>query len=255
MHQTYARLAKTTGPKLLSTVERGTAFEERSLRLARMHLSMALSRVGGKSDGGVDLQGWWWLPSGVDGAPPTARRRLRILAQCKAEAKKLGPNYVREMEGVLYRHIHEELGTFGGGGGGGGSGGGSASHNSTATPSNLATPAPLVAVLMSQSAFTREAVLRAQSSHVPFLLLHLPPLPDDTANAVPQSVDNVGTVIWNPALGGAKGLLGGEIDIRWERAVGSAAGGGTVVGRPGLWTASGERIESWVPESNGSGDG
>ena len=46
----------------LSNVHRGTAFEKRSLELLQSTMSMSLTRVGGKSDGGVDLLGWWWLP-------------------------------------------------------------------------------------------------------------------------------------------------------------------------------------------------
>ncbi|KAJ7484691.1 hypothetical protein FB451DRAFT_1393217 [Mycena latifolia] len=62
--------------------------------------------------GGIDLMGWWWLPPtdsdprrSDSGSDAPKRRRLRVLAQCKAEKKKMGPNYVREMEGVLYRYM------------------------------------------------------------------------------------------------------------------------------------------------------
>jgi hypothetical protein len=48
--------------KLLSTVHRGTAFENRALSLLTEHMSMSLTRVGGSNDGGVDLIGWWWVP-------------------------------------------------------------------------------------------------------------------------------------------------------------------------------------------------
>jgi hypothetical protein len=49
--------------RLLSTVQRGTAFEYRALALLTKHLSMSLTRVGGSYDGGVDLIGWWWVPT------------------------------------------------------------------------------------------------------------------------------------------------------------------------------------------------
>lgn len=49
--------------KLLSNVHRGTAFEYRALSLLTEHMSMSLTRVGGCNDGGVDLIGWWWIPS------------------------------------------------------------------------------------------------------------------------------------------------------------------------------------------------
>jgi len=59
---------------------------------------MSLSQVGGAGDGGVDLRGWWTIPKS-----PTSieGRRLRVLGQCKAERKALGPRIVRELEGVM----------------------------------------------------------------------------------------------------------------------------------------------------------
>jgi hypothetical protein len=231
-----------------TTVEIGTAFEERARRIARAHLSMALTRVGGKSDGGIDLQGWWWLPvptngvvrDGDDTVTHGGRRRLRVIAQCKAEAKKLGPNYVRELEGVLFRLLHAP------------SPGAEASSISESRSSSTAaaihsTGAPLVAVLVSQSPFSREALIHAKSSKVPFLLLHVPEAAtvaasDAKVNAT-VPIDAPVTAFWNPALGGANGLLRGEIEVRWER---SSNGG-----RPGIWR-NGERISSWVPEPDGS---
>ena len=32
-------------------------------------------------------------------------RRIRVIGQCKAKRKKVGPNYIRELEGVVYRFI------------------------------------------------------------------------------------------------------------------------------------------------------
>jgi hypothetical protein len=176
---------------LLSAVHRGVAFEQRSLALLRAQLSMSLVRVGGKADGGVDLLGWWWLP---------ARRRVRVLGQCKAEKKKLGPNYVREMEGVLHRHL----------------------------------PADAVALVVSESPFSKATLLRAHSSPVPFFLLHLPPRPEDA-----PAGSHVGSAFWNPALAGTDGLLRGEVQLRWERQL---DGGG----RPGLWTGD-TRLENMIP--------
>jgi hypothetical protein len=288
--------------KIISSVARGTAFEERSLRLLRAQFSMSLTRVGGRSDGGIDLIGWWWLPhpspspsssswavaelkegadtEGSDGPwllPGTEgegrrRRRIRVIAQCKAEGKPLGPKYVREMEGVLFRHMHERT-LFPTG---------AVDAN---TPSSLPhahemaggeRTVPMVAVLISESGFSKECLRRAQSSPVPSMLLHLPPLltseeslptpeeflsaPEELLPAPPSSdtsssdpsvedpssappEDSIGSAFWNPALGGAQGLLGGEIEVRWERT--PAALG---VGRPGLWTKGGERVGSWVPD-------
>jgi hypothetical protein len=56
------RSASEVKATALSNVHRGNEFERRSLRLLRQNLSMSLTRVGGKADGGVDLIGWWWLP-------------------------------------------------------------------------------------------------------------------------------------------------------------------------------------------------
>ncbi|KZP08097.1 hypothetical protein FIBSPDRAFT_874846 [Athelia psychrophila] len=214
--------------KPLSTVQKGTAFEERGLKLLHDHLSMSLTRVGGKSDGGVDLQGWWWLPPLIDltGVPlPSSssghehgeRRRLRVFVQCKAEKKKFSPNYVREMEGVLHRYL----------------------AHATVPKTESGGPAyPLVALLLSESAFTSATLLRAQSSPVPFLLLHLPPAGAQTEGESDST--SPGSLFWNPALGSHRGLLGGQIEVRWERATGA-------VGRPGLWW-QGKRLQSWTPD-------
>lgn len=220
----------------LSTVHRGNAFEERSLKVLQDNLSMSLKRVGGKSDGGVDLQGWWWLPPVIDTTPSVTdgsssdiqeeRRRLRVFAQCKAEKKKFSPNYVREMEGVLYRYTsHSETGIL----------------NKAAHSKYLH-----VALLVSESAFTTSTLLRAQSSPVPFFLLHLPPVDVEKKtlgeqNAECVSRDNIGAAFWNPALGGRRGILGGQIEARWER---TPEGG---LGRPGLWWQGG-KLQSWTPD-------
>ena len=162
---------------MLSAVHRGTAFEQRSLQLLQVHFSMALRRVGGKSDGGIDLVGWWWLPFATEPAPGALpdphgllRRRLRVLAQCKAEKKKFSPKYVREMEGVW--HLQ----------------------------SPLAQPAvyPTVALLLSESPFSRSTVMHAYRSTVPFLLIHLPSSSSDPTTSASNL--ELGTVCPNPAL-------------------------------------------------------
>jgi hypothetical protein len=74
---------------------------------------MSLTQVGGAGDGGVDLRGWWTIPASSSSSPSSPRsgsaigttgtgvRRLRVLGQCKAERKALGPRTVRELEGVM----------------------------------------------------------------------------------------------------------------------------------------------------------
>ncbi|TCD64090.1 hypothetical protein EIP91_004562 [Steccherinum ochraceum] len=232
----------------LSAVHRGLAFEKRSLRLLQSCLSMSLHHVGGKSDGGVDLQGWWWVPTSAsissskaigghgeeEGGWSLPRRRIRVFAQCKAEKKKLGPNYVRELEGVLYRHRHRS--------------------QPVPTPSDATTSSsahvqgfeiPIVGVLISQSPFTKSAVLHATSSVMPFLLLHIPPHPSgdhehEQEQEAAQDAE-VGSMVFNQALASRSGPLGGEVEARWEWSA------ETRQGRPGLWWR-GRRIPSWVPE-------
>jgi hypothetical protein len=225
----------------LSTVHRGVAFEERSRKLLRDNLSMSLRRVGGKSDGGIDLQGWWWLPALTQSSSAQARsilgyggprHRLRVLAQCKAEKKRLGPNYVREMEGVIHRQL----------------------SNAQQTAMPQVHPhhiCPTVALIISESTFTKATLLHALSSPIPMFLLHFPPVPGTVElehaygeKPIP-SFDGIGSAFWNPALAGEKGLLRGEIDIRWEHSV---VGGG----RPGLWRKR-SKIVSWIPDVDDHG--
>lgn len=209
----------------MSTVHRGAEFEQYSLRVLENCLSMSLRRVGGKSDGGIDLQGWWWLPT--DDSSPDGHRRFRILAQCKREEKKVPPKYVREMEGVLHRYGVEQS---------------SATH--AVTP-------PAVGVLISASAFSKMAIIHAHTSPLPLILLHLR-VPDQGMQpepAEPAAKDSeaaLSSISLNPALGGRDGLLRGQCEARWEYLVDRAAGG-----RLGLWW-KGERMKSWTPEADDS---
>ena len=242
----------------LSAVHRGVAFEKRALS-ALSELSMSLRRVGGRNDGGVDLQGWWWVPEtilykehdahvrediGVSvGIDPSRRRRtrIRVLAQCKAEKKKLGPGHVREMEGTLHRYITST----------------SVHADGTERSSSSAVLQRAVALLVSSSEFTKAAVLSAQSSSLPLLLIHVPSVSNHPAHLDEGfQIGEVGSAIWNPALGGSKGLFSGQIELLWERNLVSttAERQDSVSGRPVLWYR-GERLESWAQPLLGSEDG
>ncbi|KAF8828138.1 uncharacterized protein C8R40DRAFT_1091962 [Lentinula edodes] len=201
--------------EIQSTVFRGTSFENRCLHLLEAHLGMVLRRVGGKEDGGVDLNGWWWLPHGAKDTDSTLQlassntnddvqssaypfKRIRIIAQCKAEKKKIGPKYVRELEGVVWRYMALEKDHDSG----------NISKEST----------PVVAVFLSESPFTKSTILRAMSSQVPFLLVYVPPLADSThkfEETDSSSASSPGSCIYNPALGASGGLFKGEMEIRW----------------------------------------
>lgn len=240
---------------------------------------MSLRHVGGKSDGGVDLQGWWWVPTSDLNIPAShrpggnedeggeeraewsvPRKRIRVFAQCKAEKKKLGPHYVRELEGVLHRYRHRDVNYA------------EASLSSSLPSESTSISSPssqqhissrqnvplIVGVLISQSAFTKSALMHATSSAIPFLLLHLPALPEqssqDTGNEHEEherdqepadQASELGSMLLNKALSGSDGPLGGEIEARWERSVVNGRG------RPGLWW-KGQRIPSWVPEAERS---
>lgn len=216
----------------LSTVHRGVAFETKCMRLLQDNLSMSLRRVGGASDGGIDLQGWWWLPTS-EKLPNTEDglqyRRMRILAQCKAEKKKIGPAYLREMEGVLHRYVVDP----------------SQHPLSSWEPETTTLKSyPIVGLFLSSSPFTKQTILRAQSSPLPFCLLHIPVLDGKTTENDEAQDSHIGSVVFNHAL--TSGVLHGEIEARWEYSV--EQGG---VGRPGLWW-QGRRIPSWTPDVDDS---
>ncbi|KAH9896980.1 hypothetical protein C8Q73DRAFT_436493 [Cubamyces lactineus] len=230
----------------LSRVAKGARFERRSLRLLREHLSMSLRHVGGKGDGGVDLQGWWWLPVECLGQTPTSaatagtppRGRLRVIAQCKNEDRKVLPRYIRELEGTVLRYCSSSL------------------LKQTDTHPAPITRDALVGLFLSTSPFSQTSFLQAYSSPIPLALLHLPEPPTSgdgtdgsdpaavaTHTVAPQGAALQGTIVFNPALGGHTGLLRGMVEPRWERS------SDVDEGRPGIWT-NGTRIQSWTPEND-----
>lgn len=77
-----------------STVYVGIHYEYTVLESLRRY-ALALHRIGGRDDAGIDLVGTWHLPT------HERSRALRVLVQCKALKAKLGPNIVRELEGTL----------------------------------------------------------------------------------------------------------------------------------------------------------
>ncbi|KAJ8509316.1 hypothetical protein ONZ45_g8502 [Pleurotus djamor] len=185
----------------LSTVARGTAFETRSIKVLAEALSMDLRRVGGRGDGGVDIVGWWPLPD--FGPSSTLPTRIRVLAQCKAEKQKIGPKYIRELEGVLHEHIRK------------------------AETGPMASVYPHIGLFLSESPFSKATILRTLSSSLPFLLLHLPPT--DSTRTSSGEIDVIGSAFVNPAFSASDGLLRGDVEVRWEWCP------KTGDGRPGVW--------------------
>ncbi|KAL8711991.1 MAG: hypothetical protein Q9220_003687 [cf. Caloplaca sp. 1 TL-2023] len=84
--------ARSTSLSPTSTVYIGTHYEY-LCQSTLSRLSFTLTRTGGRSDRGIDLQGHWTLPS-----LPTP---LPILVQCKALKTKTSPEVVRELEGIF----------------------------------------------------------------------------------------------------------------------------------------------------------
>ncbi|KAF5366210.1 hypothetical protein D9758_005721 [Tetrapyrgos nigripes] len=134
-------------------------------------------------------------------ASTNTRSRIRVVAQCKAEKKPIGPNYLRELEGVLYWHSTRDSST--------------GNH-------------PLMGVFLSQSHYTGSTLTRAMESDMPLLLVHIPPLnPEeqvtlgDNSGLASQgaSKGGIGSIVWNPALGSATGLLRGKSLVPRPKAI------------------------------------
>jgi len=89
---TFRSYASRTHLDPTSTVYIGTHYEYTVLTSLR-RFNLSLTRIGGRSDAGIDLLGHWHLPSNP--------QPLRVLVQCKALKAKAGPNLVRELEGAF----------------------------------------------------------------------------------------------------------------------------------------------------------
>lgn len=74
-----------------TTLYQGTIYELKVKSLLEQH-QMQLERIGGKSDGGVDLRGSW----------PLDLLPLKVSVQCKRYGKKLGPENFRALVGTLF---------------------------------------------------------------------------------------------------------------------------------------------------------
>ncbi|ODN78479.1 hypothetical protein L202_04113 [Cryptococcus amylolentus CBS 6039] len=211
-----------------TTVQVGTAFEKHALAFLTASMSMSVRRVGGAGDGGVDLKGWWWVPADASSDTVDIRgkaRRLRVIAQCKAEKKSVGPRAVRELEGVMSQLDYRRE-----------------QSSSEAT----------VALFLSQTGFTKNAMINASQSRTPMMLLHLPggqyvdapPLSSSPgSDSDIEASIKVESVWWNRAL--SHGVLGGRLELRREMVTN---GRGVVGTNVGLWM-DGARVDRLVPET------
>ncbi|KAG0696412.1 hypothetical protein DFH29DRAFT_951114 [Suillus ampliporus] len=74
--------------------------------------------------------------------------------------------------------------------------------------------------------------------------MHLPPPTSPVPGSCAENtLEEVSSTFWHPALGGGNGLLRGELDVRWECDLAGS-------GRPGLWYRD-KRVQNWMPDSCG----
>ncbi|KAF9971167.1 hypothetical protein BGZ73_005935 [Actinomortierella ambigua] len=84
-----------------STLYRGTLFEYQTQKILRDQLGIYTHRSAGLGDEGVDLRGKWFLPISASPSPDEWVRHLNVIVQCKKMTGKIGPRYVRELQGTL----------------------------------------------------------------------------------------------------------------------------------------------------------
>jgi hypothetical protein len=86
----------------------------------------------------------------------------------------------------------------------------------------------IIAILLSQSGFSKNAMLHASKSHTPLMLVHLPggqalhsPSEDGATRTEETEEAEVGGAWWNAAMAGPAGVLGGKMELRREILEGS----------------------------------
>lgn len=84
-----------------STIYRGTLFEYQTQEILKKTLGIYTQRSAGNGDLGVDLRGTWFLPLSASPKEGDMVRHLKVIVQCKKMTSKIGPKYVRELQGSL----------------------------------------------------------------------------------------------------------------------------------------------------------
>lgn len=135
-----------------------------------------------------------------------------MLAQCKAEKIRPGPRLIREMEGVARRE--HDLGQ---------------ERSMASSGPGMQTSESIVALLCSRSGFSPAAVIEANRSRIPTLLLHIPfdyeaelmsrhqpithAVDHELLDSLPRTLRGA---FWNAAMMGTRGVLGAGWEVRKE---------------------------------------
>ena len=106
---TFPRVLQPHRNASSTTVAVGTSYE-RLTALTLQCLCFSLTHVGGRSDRGIDLQGYWSPPE-THGKPPhendgqsepkQSHLRIPVIVQCKAHITRPKPEWIRELQGAM----------------------------------------------------------------------------------------------------------------------------------------------------------
>ncbi|KAK6346901.1 hypothetical protein TWF696_007002 [Orbilia brochopaga] len=112
----FLRYANLAGLNPTTTVFTGTLYEYTVLAALSRLPGISLTRIGGKDDAGIDLQGFWELPRLTSTNSDSTQIKIPMIVQCKFGGEKSwkGPQYVRELEGALANHPIDALGVLAG---------------------------------------------------------------------------------------------------------------------------------------------
>lgn len=185
-HPSKGSVASTSSDGVIpeSTVARGTRFELDTL-MYLSSLGMNLDRVGGRNDQGTDLLGWWNIQWPRRNEPHSAALqglKMRVIVQCKAEKRPLGPRFLREFEGTLHRAAWSwatakssdaSSGWWSPEASGGRSWPGLPNAQSRDAASASTSREIQIGVLASSGGFSKRTIQNALNAPMPLLLLHL----------------------------------------------------------------------------------
>ncbi|ETN37724.1 uncharacterized protein HMPREF1541_07347 [Cyphellophora europaea CBS 101466] len=98
---TYISHAQRVKLNPATTTYTGTRYEYLA-QDSLQRLGFELLRTGKTGDRGVDLAGWWHLPSPASGNENQQTERLKVVVQCKfVKGRQQSPSVVREMDGAF----------------------------------------------------------------------------------------------------------------------------------------------------------